>query len=355
MPPSEAVAAPANTAADIVSQLGLDVASNVDTVSEEAGSDGADNSTGSEAVGAESDESVAADEQPSNETAEPAATPVEPQSPAKARLEAFRALFTEEALATPEGVKAAATALREREVKHHDTYRRTVQREREAKTAIATAKNAEQTYQRFNGQLQNTLQLLQQGTPEQALHALGVLRGKAGIDAYEELTSTVIGIKKNPPPADSPKVQALENELKAIKGNIEHAQKKAENDAWRGQVARAAAHVGAEGKATYPGIAHFVKVGHVTLADVVRAVEEDFVQNGVAPQASIDKLNKIWLTHVPVETAAPAAKGVARLAGKLPGRAARPAAAAAGSRELSEEERMAELAADPSFLTSLGL
>ena len=352
---AEQVTAPSNTAADIVSQLGIET--NVDAVSEETGSEdsGTDDASGSEAVGAEGDESAATDgAEPASEASEkPAADAVKPQDPA-ARRAAFEALFTEEALATPEGVKAAATALRERQVKHHDTYRRTVQRERSAKEATAQAKQAEATYTRFNGQLQGTLQLLQQGTPEQALHALGVLRGKAGIDAYEELTSTVIGIKKNPAPADSPKLQALENELRALKGGIESAQVKAENDQWRGQVAAAAAHVGAEGKPAYQGIAHFVKAGHVTLADVVRAVEEDFVQNGVAPQASIDKLNKIWMTHVPAET--PAAKnGVAKLTGKLPGRAARPAAAAAGSRELSEEERMAELAADPSFLSSLGI
>jgi hypothetical protein len=358
---AEQVAAP-NTAADIVSQLGIQT--NVDAVSEETGSDSEGSGTEEAVEGVDGDSlpgsdgvSAAEDGKPDEVAEKPAADAVKPQDAAKTKLEAFRALFTDEALATPEGVKAAATALREREIKHHDTYRRTVQRERVAKETTAQARRAQETYTRFNGQIQGTLQLLQQGTPEQALHALGVLRGKAGIDAYEELTSTVIGIKKNPPPADSPKLQALENELKALKGGIEHAQVKAENDQWRGQVAAAAAHVGPEGKPVYPAIAHFVKVGNATLADVVRAVEEDFVQHGIAPKDSIDKLNRIWMAHVPAEPAAPAAtaKGVARLAGKLPGRAARPAAAAAGSRELSEEERMAELAADPGFLASLGI
>jgi hypothetical protein len=353
-----AVATPAApTATDTLSALGIEIAPNVDEVSAETES-GDGSEVGADGTGGAATEAV----EPAVEAAK-ADAPVKPSDAAAAKREAFRALFTDEALATPEGVKAAQSALRQAQVKHHDTYQRTVQREQRAKQEISAARQATENYSRLNGQLQNTLSLLQQGTPEQALHALGVLRGKAGIDAYEEMTSTVIGMKKNPPPAESPKVKALEEKLAAIERAEEERRLESGNLAWMQQVAQQAAAAGADGKPANPGIAHFIKAGKFTLRDVVDSVIQDKIEYNqrtgrVLPDSeALTKIEAALADLVPAAPpAAPVATGGAqRLTGRLPGKTVARAGAAAGSRELSEEENMAELAKDPAFLRSLGL
>lgn len=362
-----ATAAQAPDASSIVASLGISTGgeSNVDTVSAEAeGSE--DSGAGTVAESGEEGEREGADEAASDGAATEGAA-VQPQG-TDAKRPKLAELTTDEALKTPEGIKAAAEAIRRATVKHHKSYRLLVQREQEAKATTQRATAAEQNYQRLTGGLNSTLSLLQQGTPEQALHALGVLRGKAGVDAYEELTSTVIGIKKNATTEESPKVKKLEEEIAKIREEREHERTVADNNQWRHSIAAAAAATGEGGAPVHPGIAHFVRAGKFTLADIVKAVEIDKVNyshtdgkfNGrsLSDRDALAGVERALADLIPAGAApAPAPKGGAKPVGRLPGRGVPPsrAASGAGSRELTEEERMAELAKDPAVLGMLGL
>lgn len=357
-----ATAAQAPDASSIVASLGISTGgeSNVDTVSAEAeGSE--DSGSGTVAEGGEEGEREGADEAAADGAATESAAV---QSPgADAKRPRLADLTTDEALKTPEGIKAAAAAIRQATVKHHEAYRRTVQREREAKATTQRAAAAEQNYHRLTGGLNSTLSLLQQGTPEQALHALGVLRGKAGVDAYEELTSTVIGIKKNATAEESPKVKKLEEEIARIREERDHERTVSENNQWRHSIATAAAATGEGGAPVHPGIAHFVRAGKFTLADIVRAVEQDKISHyqstgrGLSDRDALAGVERALADLIPAGATPATPKSAAKPVGRLPGRGVPPARAAsgAGSRELSEEERMAELAKDPTVLGMLGL
>lgn len=344
-------AAPQVDAGAALAALGIETNGDGEASGDDTATLGGTGGDGAGEVG-EGAESAASD-------ASAAGAATDPQATKAARREAWKALFSDEALASPEGVKAARDALRAREVKHSDNYQRTVKREQEAKSTVAQARQAAQNYTSLNGQLQSLLTTVREGTPEQALHAIGMLRGKAGIDAYEELTSTVIGLKKNPPPADSPKLIALEAELRNMKqAQADHATQ-ADNARWAQGVAQQAAAMTAEGAPVNPGIAFMIKAGNTTLRAIVDAVAEEKIAyhqrtGQVLPDANIiAQLEKIWRPLVP--NAAPPATGVARLTGRMPGQGTTRTGSAPGSRELTEAERDAEIANDPGFLRQLGL
>jgi hypothetical protein len=356
---AEATTPAVSDAASIVAALGITNGSeaDVDTVSAEAeGSEDSGAGTVTESGG--EGEREGADEAAA-EGAEPDAAVKPPADGAKRPKLAD--LTTDEALKTPEGIKAAAAAIRQATMRHHEAYRRTVLREREAKAATQQATAREQNYQRLTGGINSTLNLLQQGTPEQALHALGVLRGKAGIDAYEELTSTVIGIKKNAPAPADQKVQELQAKIAEIETGLQRKNIDETTRTWQHNVASQVVAKTAEGALQYPAIAHFVNSGKFTLATVIESVDADqraeFERTKtLIPEAQlIANIEKTLADLLPVGAPA-AAKPAARPAGRLPGRGMSPAraASAAGSRELTEEERMAELANDPDVMRALG-
>lgn len=325
----------------ILADLGLPGGDDGESVSETTGGTGGSAETSGTPGGGKGEE------QPSAEQA-PAATAADAGQPSKRA--AFDALFTDEALAKPEGVKAAAAALRERQVKHHETYARTVRRERDAKALAAEAAAAKQNYSQLTGQVHTTLETLFRGSSEDALRELGRLRGKDGIAAYEEMTDAVIAMKRKAEKESSPEAKAALEEVRQLRQSIEHGKITAENNAWRTDVARTAAAVQNNGAPLFPGIANFISSGNTTLREVVQAIEYEFVQNGIQPRASLERLDKIWRAHIPsAPTALPS--------GNLPGRGVPPARAAgsAAERELSEEERMQEIANDPEVWRQLGL
>ncbi len=307
-----------------------------------------------------SDEELTADDAT---TEEPAAAPAEaPTAPGKP-LDPFSA----EALAAPGGIEKAQAALNDKRKEHDRLYLKLSSREKKLNHDAERFKSELGQSRAFVQSVQADVRMLSEGTAEQKLEALGRLTRKDPMAVWEEMAVTAASGGKKAP---SPETQELQRQIQELRAEreaeraqaIEHQQIQQLNQL-RGQMLQGAQAATEQ----FPALAHFASVKPT---EVVEYLNDMIVaaHNGGQPMTwaqAYEQLNsELAPHHIP---AAPAAQGLATLVApaatkpvvptqRSPGRSLNPSLATRpqGSvREMTEAERLAELASDPDFISSL--
>ena len=276
-------------------------------------------------------------------------------------------LFSEESLATKEGVLKGAARLRELRHKQREAYlglkgyeRNVVAKAEKLRSKVASFRSEKQTHELLIQNVRSNLQGLHSGDPEVILTALGNLTGTDGVKAYELLTDRIVnrGAKKL-----DPQVQALldqqQRQIEELRADTRRREESA-NQAQLTQVVEGhKARIGEMVKAstTSPHLTRLFGEDPARLTKaIVDAITED---NGATPAGALFAQMEAELTaHL-----GPAPQGTNGGAVKQPQRAQRSpgqsvgasTAAATTPREPSEDEALAALAKDEDFLRQFGL
>lgn len=305
-----------------------------------------------------------ADDEPAEEgVAEPAAPAV--ASPGED-------LFSEKALAAPGGVAKAQAALKASQQKHDREYlklqertRSFNQRQEQQKTEVSQARAYVQA-------INADVQLLANGTADQKLDALGRLTRRDGLKVWEELAIGAAGGKK---PAPSQEALELRQMMLEMRQEREQERAQAVEHSQLGQLQQLKGQMlqGASDSTQFPALAHFAasKPSEVVEELHDRILNAHNAGRPITWAAAYQQLNaELAQYHHPAApvaavvpqgtgdlaiSAAQAAKPVAQ-AQRSPGRSLNPSLATrqGGSvREMTEQERIAELASDPDFMSSL--
>jgi septum formation inhibitor MinC len=274
--------------------------------------------------------------------------------------------FSAEALAAPGGFEKAQTAIKERQREADRRYLKIEAREKRLNHDAERFKAELGQSRAFVQAIQSDLQLLSDGNAEQKLEALGRLaRGKDPLKVWEDISITAASGGRKAP---SPETQELQRQIQELRAEREAERNQAveqqqiqQLNQLRGQMLQ-----GAQASATeYPALAHFASAKP---REVVEYLNDMIVSAHGSGQPitwaqAYAQLNAELAPHLP---AAPAAQGLATLTAQAakpvvptqrsPGRSLNPSLATRpqGSvREMTEAERIAELASDPDFLGSL--
>lgn len=273
--------------------------------------------------------------------------------------------FSEAALAAPGGLAKAQTLLREQQKKHDRAY--LTLKDRETKFNHTKAQHIQEVQQirAYGQQVMADVQLLMNGTADQKIDALGRLTRRDGLKVWEELAIGAAGGKK---PEASPDVLALREEIRELRLEREQERAQAEERHIQQQLAQFQHDMlrAANNPAEYPALAHFATQNPQAVKEELhqRIVE---AHNGGRPitwQQAFTQLDSELKQYLPA--APPVASGLATRvvqsttkpvvpAQRSPGRSLNPASATqTGSiREMTEKERLEELANDPDFINSL--
>jgi hypothetical protein len=276
--------------------------------------------------------------------------------------------FSDAALATPEGIKKAREAVRELQKKHDKAYLRLSDREQRLKADVASFRSDKARVATLESNIRADLQALRRGDSNQALEALGRMMGKDALKAFEEIQLNIAkNGKRNEP---SPEVLELREELRQLKEGLHvGGQKKQVADAEafiaqrKGEIITAASDA-----AAYPHLARFVPMKRQEIADhVVELITEAHgkgqrLTDAEAIQQLETELRELSQAREPepglaTGAAAKAGQKPAQPVRSTPGRSLSPGLTTqVGSvREISDEERVQELAKDTDYLRSLGL
>ncbi len=341
-----------------------------------------------ESEATESDESVAADIFPGAFSApeEPAtAEPEKPTdadestetlaAPAKSKavdLVADDKLFDDKALANKGGLLAARKAIldarsevRSMQAKANDVFVRTQRREQQSKEKFANGKRYEAAAKAIHDEKIAQVDALFNGNAEQIIDALGRLTKRDGLKVYNEMTDAILanGKKRREQPQKDPEVDELKKEMAALREQLGQEKMSTARSGWLQNAVLPAI----KNTELYPGLAHQVEAG--LGQDLVEYIEQEklsyFEEHGRPIHDNelfkqIDaKLRKFIPPEKSKQPAAdpPAAKKPAAAAPKrLPGSGPSPANAgtsSGASRDLSEDERLAEIAKDSAFVNRL--
>lgn len=301
------------------------------------------------------------------EAPEPEAEP-EKEAPAKPEAEADD-LFSDAALATPAGAKAARAKLQELRKAANDHYASLKKYERRVDKKQARLEQATQAFvadkrghDLLLGNVRANLQGLHSGDPEQMILALGALTGQDGVKALEQLNSRLV--HKGRVPLD-PQVQALLDQQAAqiaeLRGHVQSREEQAHVAGLQRQIDSHAQRIGQmiTSDESLPHLAGFLRddpagtmqflIGHieetggkVAASDLFRQIEAEIAKRVSAAPSGAGGTGSATKKPVPVT------------AQRTPGKSIGPStAAAATQREPSEEEALAALAQDPFFLQLL--
>lgn len=322
------------------------------------------------------EEALDAAQPPSDEPAEAAAAGDEP-APTEAKPAPGAALdpLSEEALKAPDGIKKAREFLKEKERAHDRQFLKLRDREDKLKGTLEKWKTERGQEQAFLQSVQADLKLLQNGSAEQKLDALGRLSRKDGLKIWEEMAISAAQNGKRPP--ISPELIALREELAELKGSIV-GERKQQQDAAQSQAEQRQLHQlkqqlvqGASDAATYPALAHFAGSKPAEVAEHLTEMIQTAHEAGrpITWQQAFVELNSElskYHTEATASVAARAADGLATVAApaakpviptqRTPGRSLNPGLAtrtAGVVREMTDQERLAELANDSAFISSL--
>ena len=271
-----------------------------------------------------------------------------------------------EAIAQPGGIEKAQAFLKEKQREHDRAYLKVKDREQRLKHDAERFKSELGQSRAFVQSIQADLQLLTDGNAEQKLEALGRLtRGKDPLKVWEEISITAASGGKKAP---SPEAQELARQIAELRAEREaeraaavEQQQVQQLNQLRGQMLQGAQSATEE----FPALAHFASAKP---REVVEYLNDMIVAAHGSGQPmtwaqAYAQLNAELAPHFSaVQPAqglatltAPAAKPVAPTQ-RSPGRSLNPSLAtrpAAAVREMTEAERIAELASDPDFLGSL--
>lgn len=308
-------------------------------------------------------ESLLGEEAPAEQET-PEAEPAKEQPGSDTTLDEM--LFSDEALATPEGVKKAATRLRDLRHKQREAYlglkgyeKNVVAKAGKLKAKVNEFRSEKQTHQLLIDNVRSNLQGLHSSDPEVILTALGNLTGTDGVKAYELLTSRIVNRGQS---KLDPQVQALLDrqqqqieelrtgyQTRALEVEIQQKTQAVEGHKARlGEVVRAST--------TTPHLTRLFNENPARLTQaIVDAITED---NGATPAGALFAQMEAELTaHLgpaPQGTSGGAAPKQPQRAQRSPGQSVGASTAAAATRrEPTEEERLRAIADDDDFMRGL--
>lgn len=284
-------------------------------------------------------------------------------------------LFSEKALAAPGGVAKAQAALKAAQQKHDREYLKLEARTRSFKQTLEQHKTELGQSRAYVQAVQSDVQLLANGTADQKLEALGRLTRRDGLKVWEELAIGAAGGKKPAPSQEALELRQMMLEMKQEREN-ERAQAIQQSQLGQLQQLQGQMLQGASDATQFPALAHFatakpaevvaelhdrILTAHnagrpITWATAFHQLNAELAQYHHPAPASAAAVTSQGVGDLAI-SAAQAAKPVAQ-AQRSPGRSLNPSLATrqGGSvREMTEQERIAELASDPDFMASLGL
>lgn len=334
-------------------------------------------------------EALAAETEPTTEET-PAETP-EPEAPAEETPEQTEppaapasvdddALFSEEALSTPEGVAKAREALAaarkadaEERAKTSQVFLRMKKREEKAKAQYAEAQKMHEAAQALNQRLTTDMSALQAGDARGIIDTLGRLTGRPGKQVFEELALAVATDGKGTP--ESKKLKELEDRYERRVRELEERWEAKEREAkeredWAALERRKAELVQLGSDATkFPAVSHFVGLGKQkeiaeTLTEYkIKAFEEG---SPISDEEAVKLLEDELKPHLPAPPPAPgggtgsphaAPQQRKPASGGLPGQTLAPSLTTepgGSKRELTDEEHRQALINDDQFWAALG-
>jgi hypothetical protein len=303
-------------------------------------------------------------EAPADAPADPAAAPA-PQAPGVA-IDPLSA----EALAAPGGIEKAQAFLREKQQAHDRAYLKLAKREHSLKNSVERWKVELGQSRSFVQAVQADIGLLQNGTADQKLEALGRLSRKDGLKAWEEIAISAASGGRKPV---APEVTELRDEIRQLRAEREAERAQAHEQGQRQQLQQRKVQLvqgAVEGNA-YPALAAFAHQKPAEVAEYLTTliVEAHEAGRPITWQQAYQRVNQELAPYH--QSAAPAAVATPVAGGsgpsgtnqpkpvqptlRSPGRSLNPGLATAQGqvREMTEAERVAELASDPTFLQNL--
>lgn len=311
---------------------------------------------------------------PADAAGEPAAT----EDTAEAEPEAQRAepegdevIFSDEAMATPEGVTKARERVRELRRISHEKYvglkkyeARVAKRHDKLVASVSKFTTEKRAHDLLINNVRSSLQGLHSDDPDAMLTALGHLTGKDGLRAFEQLASRLV--HKGRPPLD-PQVQDVidrqEKQIAELRQSFERRQEQERASHVEGQIRGHRQNIVGmiEGDESLPHLKRLLADDPEHVVDFV--VTSITRSNGSVPARQLfQQIEQDLASHFGASPKGEGGAGAARTtpnrgtAQRPPGQSIGPRAAAAStSREPSEEESLRALANDPQFMSSLGL
>lgn len=312
------------------------------------------------------------------------------EKPAGEKPEAAKAepdLFSDAALKTPEGIKAARAKLdemravaetRQRKLDKADIKFKQRDREWQEKRDEEQAKLAED--RATARALRAQLGLLKTGSATQILEVLGTLTGKTGRKVWEEMAQAAL--RDGKAPAETPLIEELREEIRELKSQIAGKVKddsKAKEDESKAFVARRKTEIAtaASDGTKYPELASYAAKGRAAeivayVMDLKRASVLDEDGDPIPGKSPLD--DDACLARIEAEIRALKGNPTAGAAKAETPEAVQGAAPNPGdqqsrsgpqsisptvtrsrssAREMTEEERLEELRRDPNYVLSL--
>lgn len=271
-----------------------------------------------------------------------------------------------EALAAPGGIEKAQAFLKEKQREADRRYLKLDSREKKFDHDRNRHVQELQQSRAYVQSVQSDLQLLRAGNADQKLEALGRLTQSDSLKVWEELAVSAASGGRKAPSAETQELQRQIQELRAEReaekaAAVEH-QTLSQLNQLRGQML----HGAQSNVEQFPALAHFatVKPAEVTeyLNDMI--VSAHGAGRPMTWAQAYEQLNSELSPHLP---AAPVAHGLATVVApqaakpvsptqRSPGRSLNPSLATrpgGAVRDMTEAERISELASDPDFISSL--
>jgi hypothetical protein len=326
-----------------------------------------------EALTPESDE---ADEHAEQTEDDPKAEPEKAPEAAKPAKGSLDELFTDAALATPAGLKAAKEALQRHRRKVEGFNIKLEKKARNWETKKGEELQALQNDRATARFVHAQLGLLRTGSANQVLESLGQLTGKTGRQVFEEITQAVLRDGKTVKVA--PEVEALRSELAELRQHLAEQKEHATTEAQLAELEDRKAFIAhrreeivsaASNAETYPHLAHYAELGRgkeiATYATQLKRAARE--QGQQLDDASCLRMIEEELASLVPTVGAPT-NGAARKTGQDPAkkpdggqRPRTPTTSIAPSvarshktvRDMTDEEREEDLKRDSDFINGL--
>lgn len=298
----------------------------------------------------------------------PEAEPSEQEPPNKAQRLDDEVIYSDEALATPEGLlKAKARTLELRKMAHQKYLelkqfeKRVVKRHGKLQHQVQQYVAEKRNNELLLGNVRSNLQGLHSNDPDSILTALGNLTGTDGIKAYELLTSRIMNRGR---PALDPQLQSL---LDQQQQQIEQLKQERASEREQGKVQELTGRIGQHRQAIAQQVMNSTTTPHLTrvfgddpqrLTDfIVKSIEES---NGSIPAAQLyasmeQELRTHFQSAAPQGDSGGPAPKQPQQAQRSPGQSVGPSRAASSNpRTPTEDESLRMLADDKDLMSAFG-
>jgi hypothetical protein len=298
------------------------------------------------------------------------AEPVESKDAPKGREAPDELIFSDEQLASPEGIKRAKARVGELRKMQHQKYlelkgyeKHVAKRTEKFNARLNQFKSEKQSHDLLLNNVRSNLQGLHSGDPETILTALGNLTGTDGFKAYEMLTQRIVNRGDPQVPAH---IQAVLDKQAAELAEMKQASALRDSQARAQQTqAQIDGHLTtiAQQIRTSTDTPHLTRIFNDDPERLTQHIFDEIVRtNGAKPARQLFReMEQELQTHLGGVTPKPGASGGTApkqltSAQSSPGRSVGPSvAASATSRVPSEQEILRSLANDTELLASLGL